>query len=89
VLLGEECITVPKWQSTKRKQSCDVELVVSSTNYDIIVGLYPGLHVMKTMKIWRKRRNWWRWVVGSTAMTSSSIGTRVRSIDLTRNIKSG
>ncbi len=50
MLLGEECITIPKWQSTKRKQGCDDEPVVSSTNYDITVGLDPGLRYIFVMK---------------------------------------
>jgi hypothetical protein len=50
VLLGEECITVPKWQSTKRKGECDDELVVSSTNYDITVGLDPSLRYVFVTK---------------------------------------
>jgi hypothetical protein len=50
VLLGEECITVPKQQSTKRKQECDDEPVVSSSNYDITVGLDPALQYAFVMK---------------------------------------
>jgi hypothetical protein len=50
VLLGKECITVPKQQSTKRKWECDDEPVVSSTNYDITVGLDPGLQFIFVTK---------------------------------------
>jgi hypothetical protein len=92
VLLGEECINVPKWQSTKRKQKCDDEPVVSSTNYDITVGLDPSfwyIFATKTMKTLTTSRNWSRWLVDRTTMIPSSIGTRESSSNLTRYIKSG
>ncbi len=43
VLLGIECITIPKWQSTKRKWGCDDEPIILSTNYDTAAVLDPGL----------------------------------------------
>jgi hypothetical protein len=48
--LGEECITIPKQHSTKRKQRYDDEPVISSTNYGITVGLDPGLQYVFFMK---------------------------------------
>jgi hypothetical protein len=50
VLLGEECITILKRQSTKRKQGYCNEPVVSSTNYDVTVGLDPSLRYVFVMK---------------------------------------
>ena len=50
VLLGEECITIPKRQSTKRKREYCDEPVVSSTNYDVTVGLDPGLRYVFVTK---------------------------------------
>ena len=50
VVLGEECVTIPKQQSTKRKHKVDDELVVLLTSYDVTVGLDPSLRYLFVIK---------------------------------------
>ncbi len=44
--MGEEHVTIPKHQSTKRKLDLDDELVVLSSNYYIMVGVDSGLRYL-------------------------------------------
>ncbi len=52
VIVGEEGLTIPKYQSTKRKWGLDNVLVVSLSNYDTMDGVDTGMRyllVVKTM----------------------------------------